>query len=215
MWILDQFRNPILDSASQFPSLTLNLNASFWVVLGVRRNSHSGRSPAATCALGSRNLSHRVESLGRYKSSSFSRQRPSTQVICFPYFSSANIILMIGTTCFSQRTGQAFFTLGSKNILYSKQHLQSKKTKQNASGKNPPAYAVYVRDMGSIPGSGRSPGEEHGNPLQYSWLENPMDREAWWAAVHRFPKSWLWLSNKAQHSSSIHPPMGEIETQRS
>ena len=45
--------------------------------------------------------------------------------------------------------------------------------------KNPPARAVDVRDAGLIPGSGRSPGEEHGNPLQYSFLENPMDRVDW------------------------------------
>ena len=46
--------------------------------------------------------------------------------------------------------------------------------------KNPPANA---RDVGSIPGSGRSPGEGNSNPLQYSCLENSMDREAWWATV--------------------------------
>ena len=40
------------------------------------------------------------------------------------------------------------------------------------------------RDLGSIPGWGRSPGEGHGNPLRYSCLENPMDRRAWWATVH-------------------------------
>ena len=40
-------------------------------------------------------------------------------------------------------------------------------------------------DAGSIPGSGRSPGGRHGNPLQYSWLENPMDREDWQTTVHR------------------------------
>ena len=39
--------------------------------------------------------------------------------------------------------------------------------------------------MGSVPGWGRSPGEGHGNPLQYSCLENPMGRGAWWATVHR------------------------------
>ena len=51
--------------------------------------------------------------------------------------------------------------------------------------------SVYnVRDTGSIPGSGRSPGEGHGNPLQYSCLENPMDRGAWWAIVHGVTKSW-------------------------
>jgi len=42
-----------------------------------------------------------------------------------------------------------------------------------------------VQDLGSIPGSGRSPGEGNDNPLQYSCLENPMDRGAWWATVHR------------------------------
>ena len=46
-----------------------------------------------------------------------------------------------------------------------------------------PANAGDIRDAGWIPGSGRSPGGEHGNPLQYSCLENPMDRGAWWAAV--------------------------------
>ena len=46
-----------------------------------------------------------------------------------------------------------------------------------------------VRDVGSIPGSGRSPGGGHGNPLQYSCLENPMGRGAWWAAVHGVTKN--------------------------
>ena len=46
-----------------------------------------------------------------------------------------------------------------------------------------------VRDLGSIPGLGRSPGGGHGNPLQYSCLENPMDREAWQATAHRVAKS--------------------------
>ena len=49
--------------------------------------------------------------------------------------------------------------------------------------KNPPANAGDVRDMGSIPGLGRSPGEVNGNLLQYSCLENPMDRGVWWATV--------------------------------
>ena len=51
--------------------------------------------------------------------------------------------------------------------------------------KNPPANAGDKRDAGSIPESGRSPGGGHGNPLQHSCLENPMDRGAWWATVHR------------------------------
>jgi len=55
--------------------------------------------------------------------------------------------------------------------------------------KNPAASAEDLRDVGSIPGSGRSPGGGHGNPLQYSCLENPMDRGAWQATVHRLSKS--------------------------
>ena len=50
--------------------------------------------------------------------------------------------------------------------------------------RNMPANAGDAKDKGSIPGSGRSHGGGHGNPLQYSYLENPMDREAWWATVH-------------------------------
>ena len=49
--------------------------------------------------------------------------------------------------------------------------------------------------LGLIPGSGRSPGEGHGNPFQYSCLENPMDRGAWWATVHGVAKSQTRLSD--------------------
>ena len=59
--------------------------------------------------------------------------------------------------------------------------------------KNPLASEEDVRDMDLIPGSRRSPGEWHGNPLQYSFLENPMDRWAWWATVCRVAKSQPWL----------------------
>ena len=55
--------------------------------------------------------------------------------------------------------------------------------------KKPSANAGDVRDTGWIPGSGRSPGGGHGNPLQYSCLENTMDRGAWWARVHRVAES--------------------------
>ena len=58
--------------------------------------------------------------------------------------------------------------------------------------KNPPANA---RDMSSIPGWGRSLGEGNGDPLQYSCLEHPMDRGAWWATVHVVAKSRTRVSN--------------------
>ena len=55
--------------------------------------------------------------------------------------------------------------------------------------------ACKAGDPGSILGLGRSPGEGNGKPLQYSCLENPMDREAWWATVHGVAKSWTRLSD--------------------
>ena len=55
--------------------------------------------------------------------------------------------------------------------------------------KNPPANAGDIRAVGSVPGSGRFPGGGNGNPLQYSCLENPMDRGDWWATVHRVAES--------------------------
>ena len=55
--------------------------------------------------------------------------------------------------------------------------------------KNLLASAGDIRDEGLIPGSGRSPGEGHGNPLQYSYLGNPMDRRAWRATFHGLTKN--------------------------
>ena len=57
------------------------------------------------------------------------------------------------------------------------------------SGEKSPANAGDIRDLGSIPGLGRSSGEEHGNSLWYSCLENPMDRGAWQVMGHRVPGS--------------------------
>ena len=68
--------------------------------------------------------------------------------------------------------------------LHIKGFLSGSEVKESA------CNAGDVIDMGSITGSGRSPGGGHGNPLQYSSLENPMDRRAWWTTVHRVTKSW-------------------------
>ena len=65
--------------------------------------------------------------------------------------------------------------------------------------KNPPANSGDVRDTGSIPGSGSSPGEKQGNPLQYTCLENSMDSGAWQATVHGVTKS------QTQLSTRVHP----------
>ena len=54
--------------------------------------------------------------------------------------------------------------------------------------------------MGLIPGLGRHPGEGHGNPLQYSYMENPMDRGTWWATVHSTAKSQTRLKRLSSHA---------------
>ena len=59
--------------------------------------------------------------------------------------------------------------------------------------KNPPANAENIRDAVSFPGLGESLGEGYSNPLQYSCLENPVDRGAWWATVYRVAQSWTRL----------------------
>ena len=69
--------------------------------------------------------------------------------------------------------------------------------------KNLPANVGDVRDVGSIPGLGRSPGEGNGSPLQYSCLENPMDRGAWWATVHGVAQSRTRLKRLSSSSSNL------------
>ena len=66
--------------------------------------------------------------------------------------------------------------------------------------KNPPANAGDIKDSGSIPGSERYPGEGNGNPLQYSRLESPTDRGAWWATVHVVAKSWTQMKRLSMHA---------------
>ena len=63
--------------------------------------------------------------------------------------------------------------------------------------------ACNVGDLGSIPGLGRSTGEGNGNPLQYSCLENLMDRGAWWATVHGVTKSWTRLNHYRTHTECV------------
>ena len=71
--------------------------------------------------------------------------------------------------------------------------------------KNPPASAGDPRDSSLIPGLGRSPGEGNAYPLQYSCLENPIDREAWRATVHEVSRSRTWLSTHTH----MHTPQDE------
>ena len=64
-------------------------------------------------------------------------------------------------------------------------------------------FACDAGDLGLIPGSGRSPGEGNGNPLQYSCLENPTDRGTWWATVYRVSMSWAWQKWLSSSSSIL------------
>ena len=84
----------------------------------------------------------------------------------------------------SQRVGQDWVTFTSLP------RRQGRASQVALAVKNSPANAGDVRDIGSIPGSGRSPEGGNVNPLQYSCLENPMDRGAWWPTVHGITKSW-------------------------
>ena len=68
--------------------------------------------------------------------------------------------------------------------------------------KSTPANAGDIKDLGSIPGPGRCPGGGHGNPLQYSCLESPMDRGDWWAKIQRVAKSQTWLNQLSTHAFS-------------
>ena len=69
--------------------------------------------------------------------------------------------------------------------------------------KNLPTNSGDIRDEGSIPGLGRSPGEGNGNPLQYSCLENPMDRGTWRATVHRVSQSQTRLKQLGMHTHTL------------
>ena len=69
--------------------------------------------------------------------------------------------------------------------------------------KNLSTNAGGIRDLGSIPGSGKSPGGGHGNPLQYSYLENPMDRGTWQPTVHRVAKSRTWPKQLSTHTPTV------------
>ena len=69
--------------------------------------------------------------------------------------------------------------------------------------KNPPANAGDTGDSGSIPGWGRFPGGEHGNPFQYSYQENPMDRGAWQVIVHGVANSKTQLSTHKQTKNKL------------
>ena len=70
--------------------------------------------------------------------------------------------------------------------------------------KNSPASAGDLRYAGSVPGLGRSPGEGHGNPFQYSCLETSVERGAWWATLHGVAKSWMRVKRLNVHACEVY-----------
>ena len=85
--------------------------------------------------------------------------------------------------------------LGLDHILLSLTHqMKILRYQKFPGGSEVKASACNAGDLGSIPGSGRSPGDGNGNPLQCSYLENPMDGGAWWATVHRVAKRAWWAT---------------------
>ena len=90
-----------------------------------------------------------------------------------------------------------------KRALFKCMYFSSWASKVVLAVKNLPAKAGDLRDSSSIFGSGRSPVGGHGNPLQYSCLENPIDRGAWQVTVHRVAKSWTQLKWLSTHKSTF------------
>ena len=78
--------------------------------------------------------------------------------------------------------------------------MDTKGFPSGTSSKEPDCYAGAAGDGGLIPGLGRFPGGGHGNPLQYSCLENLMDRRVWQGMVHRVAKSWTRLKRLSMHA---------------
>ena len=90
-----------------------------------------------------------------------------------------------------------------KSSTYCYFHVHSQGFPGGASGKDMPANAGYTRKAGSTPRLGRSPERGHGKPLQYSCLENPMDREAWGTAVNRVAKTRTGMKQFSTHTHSL------------
>ena len=91
--------------------------------------------------------------------------------------------------------GFPWCSLCFRKAIYTIWALYSRAATVAQLGKSPPANAGEARNKGSIPGSGRSSGEGNSNPLQYSCLENPMNRGAWRDTVQGFTKSWMQLTH--------------------
>ena len=124
---------------------------------------------------------------------------------CLPCFSIIKLLLFLFCSLF----------LRSKLLLFKLWCTSMWAFQVALVAKNPPANAGDIRDADSIPGSGKSPGGGHGNPLQYSCLENPMDRGTWQATVHRVEKSQTRLKQLGTHTCTYISVHGNIVWQLS
>jgi len=101
----------------------------------------------------------------------------------------------------SRGAGSSFLPM-TGSLLGKRKKRQGQRASQI---KNPPVNAGDIRDRSLIPESGRSPGRRHGNPLQYSCLENPMDKGTWWALVYRVAKNQTRLKQLSRYKRQGHP----------
>ena len=131
------------------------------------------------------------------------RAKPGPSVFSLPSSAAPSYILLHLLTFWSEISLSNLWKLKDYATLIFPAYVQSHSTSQAALvAKNPTANAGDTRDSGLIPGSERSPAGGLNNPLQYSRVENPMDREAWRATVHRVTKSWTWLKQLSPHACS-------------
>ena len=98
-----------------------------------------------------------------------------------------------GGTCQRRRHKRCRFDLWVEKIPWRRKWQPAPVFLGFSGGSDDKESSCNAGDLGSIPGSGRFPRGGHGNPLQYSCMENPMDRGAWRATVHRVTRSWAWL----------------------
>ena len=119
------------------------------------------------------------------------QNRQATQSYCIAWKTRCNILLI---NCSVKESGKEVIHVDTHTSPYIRGFPGG------TSGREPTCHAGDIRDPGSIPGWGRSPGGGNGHPLQYSCLENPTDRGAWWATVHGVTKSQTQLKQSSRHA---------------
>ena len=117
---------------------------------------------------------------------------------------SVHLLLLIHRVAFLSCLGERSF-----QKMWPPQSTHQLRTLWVLRSKEPACNAEDAGDLGSVPESGGSPGGGHGNPLQFSCPENPMDRGAWRAMVHRVRKSWTWLKRLSRALCPVRFPSSQ------